>query len=437
MTIKVAVLGPEDLVLKTIEEGSKYNNLILDKYVYKADDETIELVTKASQEADLMLFTGPVPYYAARRSIEADIPMLYVSYSGTAFYKTLFSFLESINWSNDQKFQFSIDTIHKNHIDEMMDELDIVNYDVKVLEYEDYIRTEELVGFHYNLYKENKIDFAVTCLTSAYEKLKTLGVPVYRIVPTLNSIRESLRFVTMQAENIVSKKAQLCVGVLKIPNWNSLGTYSPSEYAQQRMKLTLTEIFIDFCESIKASMKFVNEDEYMFYATRGSIENITDGYRSMPLINEINEKLPFKVCVGLGYGYNANEAEKNSQEALKYALSFNKNSCYVVLEDGKIKGPLEEGKNLQFYARSEDENLLELAEKCKVSIITLNKISALLDNLEKDTITANDIADSLNITLRSGRRILSNLEEAKLAEVVGEEQPSGRGRPRQIFKINF
>lgn len=437
MSIKTAVLGPLDLVQKTIEEGKAQANLQLINYGYTNDNEIINLIKEASINSELILFTGPIPYYAARKVLDINLPMIYVSYSGTAFYKVLFSFFETKGWIKENNINFSIDTIQKDEIEEVMGELNIQEYKVNALEYEDYIAADKIVDFHYKLYKEKKICFSVTCVTSAYDRLKALGVPVYRIVPTLNSIREALKLASLQAESINSKKAQLCVGALKIPNWSSIGNYSPSEYAQQRMRLTLSEIFIDFCENIKASMKFVNEDEYVFYATRGSIENITENYKYIPIIDEINKKLPFTVCIGLGYGYNGSNAEKNSQEALKYALSYNKNSCYVVMEDGKVVGPLEEGKNLQFYAKSQDEELLKIAEKSGVSIITLNKIAALMNNLNKDTITANEIAENLNITLRSARRILSALVEAGLAESVGEEQPSGRGRPRQIFKINY
>ena len=59
-----------------------------------------------------------------------------------------------------------------------------------------------------------------------------------------------------------------------------------------------------------------------------------------------------------------------------------------------------------------------------------------MDGYGKDTITANDIAEVLNITLRSARRILNSLNESGIASLIGKEQPAGRGRPRQVYKIN-
>lgn len=435
MSINISVLGPEDLVEKIVKQGEKIKEFQFIAYPYKDETETMELVNKCIEKTDILLFTGPIPYYIARKNVEEDIPMLYVSYSGTAFYKTIFKYLESINWDKSKTIRFSIDTVQKRIVHEMLDEFDINHYKVYAKEYKEYIDAKELVEYHYRLYKEGQIDFAITCLTSAYKSLKSMGVPVYRIVPTTMSIRETLRLTKLEAQNIISKDAQLCVGVVKVLNWNSMDNYSPSEYEQRRMKLTMTELFINFCESIKASMKFENDDEYIFYATRGAIENITNFYRYIPLIQDVNDQLPFKICIGLGYGYSANEAEKNSREALKYAKNYDKNSCYVIMEDGKVKGPLGAGRTIEFYSRTNEPEVIELIQKSNVSATTLNKIIGIQDSIGKETLTANDIAESLNITLRSARRILNSLEESGIAKVVGEEQLAGRGRPRQVYKL--
>lgn len=437
MPIKVAVLGPKDLVDRIIEAGSGYKMLDMVQYSYKSETETMPIINRIIDDFDLIIFSGPMPYYIARKNVEKDIPMLYVSYSGTAFYKTLFSYLESITWNHSMKFRFSIDTIHRRTVEEMLEELDITNYELNTKEYEDYISAEELVKFHYDIYTQGMTDFAITSLTSAYDNLKRLNVPVYRIVPTIMSIRDTLKMASLEAENLISKEAQLCVGVVKILNKNEISNYSPSEYEQKRMGLTMTEIFIDFCEEIKASMKVESDDEFIFYATRGAIESVTNFYRYMPLIQDINEHLIYKVCVGLGYGYSANEAEKNSREALKHAISYNKNSCYVIMENGMVRGPLEAGRTIEFYSRTQESQLVAVSKRSKVSVMTLSKIAGIMESRGKKTIMANDIAESLNITLRSARRILNSLEEAGNAVAVGEEQPAGRGRPRQIYKITL
>lgn len=437
MPVKVSVLGPQDLVDKIIDEGKNYKNLTMTAYAYKSETETMQLVQSCINHTDLIIFTGPIPYYIARKNVESDIPMLYVSYWGSAFYKALFNYMQSAHWSGSKPLKFSIDTVHKKVVEEMLEELKIADYEIFTNEYDDYISSDELTNFHQNLQKEGKADFSITCLTTAYERLKQLNMPVHRIVPTVMSIRETLKMANLEAQNLISQKAQLCVGVIKILNWGDMDNYTPSGYEQHRIKLTVTELFINFCENLKASMKFESDDEYVFYATRGVIESVTNYYRYMPFIRDITEQLPLKVCIGLGYGYSANEAEKNSREALEYAKNYNKNCCYVIMEDKKIRGPLEGGRIIEFYSSAQESRVALLAQESNLSAVIINKMMGVMESYGKDTITASEIAETLNITLRSARRILSNFEEAGVAKVIGEEQPAGKGRPRRIYKINF
>lgn len=435
MAIRVSVLGPADLIEKIIEEGKTFKDLIMVGYPYQNETETMKLINICIDNTDLILFAGPIPYNIARKSVESDIPMLYVSYSGTALYKALFN-NTSVGCLNKGKLlRFSVDTIHKSVVVETLEELNVTNYELYVKKCDITISSNELSDYHYDLYSNGKTDFMITCLTSTYDKLKLERIPVFRIVPTIMAIREALRMVYLEAQNIISKKAQLCVGVMKILNFNN-NNYNSSEYEQRRMKLTATEQFINFCEGIKASMKFESDDEYIFYATRGAIENTTNYYQYMPVIKDITDQHLLKVCLGLGYGYTANEAEKNSRNALKYAINYNKNCCYVIMEDGKIRGPLQGGRIIEFYSGNQDSNVAILAEKTKLSAMTINRIFGVLESYGSNKITAFQVAEALNITNRSARRILNSFEKAGIAEVTGNDQPVGRGRPRKIYCIN-
>ena len=437
MSAKVAVLGPQDLVERICKDGKQYKMLEMVPFAYKNEAEVLSIIDRIETKVDILLFSGPIPYYAARESVDVDLPMLYVSYSGSALYKALFCYFEEKHRDSHTKLRISIDTLHKHIIEEIFQELHITDYELYAKSYDSNSSHDEFVAFHRDLYQQGKTDVAFTCLTSAYSGLNDLKVPVFRIVPTTSSIREGLQFAATEARNLVSKEAQLCVGVVRILDRQKLDSYLPSAYEQKRIELIFEELFVNFCEEIKASMKEDNSNgEYIFYATRGAIERATGYYRYMPLIRDIDEHLTVKVGIGLGYGYTGNEAEKNSREALKHAVHTNKSACFAIFQDGKIRGPLESGRVIEFYSKSEESKLIDLARKSNVSIMTLNKITGILAS-GKQHITANDIAESLNITLRSSRRILSSLEKSGIAVVVGVQQPSTRGRPRQIYKINI
>jgi len=53
----------------------------------------------------------------------------------------------------------------------------------------------------------------------------------------------------------------------------------------------------------------------------------------------------------------------------------------------------------------------------------------------KEEISASELAQYMQITPRSARRILNELEVNGLALVVAEESPRATGRPRKIYKL--
>ena len=55
--------------------------------------------------------------------------------------------------------------------------------------------------------------------------------------------------------------------------------------------------------------------------------------------------------------------------------------------------------------------------------------------LSSEVISSQELAQYMQITQRSARRILTELEEKGFAEIVAEEKPYMRGRPRKVYKI--
>jgi len=51
--------------------------------------------------------------------------------------------------------------------------------------------------------------------------------------------------------------------------------------------------------------------------------------------------------------------------------------------------------------------------------------------------TAQELASTLNVTIRSANRILLKWMDAELVDIVGEEKLSHKGRPRRIYRLSF
>ncbi|MDY0944281.1 GTP cyclohydrolase IIa [Priestia megaterium] len=430
MNINVVVIGPHDLIDLVFKVADSYPEINLLPAPYNHEQETLEVVKKNINKADVLLFAGNIPYQIVKGHSITNIPMAFIQLTGTALYRTLFKVITETELNPLQTpLRISMDTLKKGEVDECLEELELhthkifLNTDKKV---------DELVNFHYQMWINKEIDVAITCVTSVYETLKSLGVLVYRVIPTKSTVRSTLQNVILERKSFLQRSTQIAVGVL---HFNNLFTTNDvSEYRTKRKKAELQNLLIDFSEETQAIFDWSNRDEVRFVTTRGAIETLTQKYKKLPLLNNIAMKIEIETALGIGFGHTANEAEVNAREALSKAQSRTP-SCFVVDLDGTVYGPVGQEKQLQYSLRSDDPFRMYLAKTSKLSIATINKLFSFCENFGNKGITALDLATGLGLTIRSARRILNTLERNKLAAITGEEQPIHRGRPRNLYEI--
>lgn len=435
MQARITVIGPGDLTERILDihkmHKNRFPNLSLTACPYEHESEAPELVTRNLPRTDVFLFTGPVPYYRVKDEVKLDLVTDYISVSTISFIQAVYEYRNRPD-SEGKPLRFSVDSLSRDSVTELLEDLNIGDYEAYVREYNGIVTTQELTDFHSGLQLEEKTDFAVTYLASAYEALRSGGFCAYRTKITNTAIRESLTRLNLEAGSIVSREAQICSGVMKIKN--EAGA-SRSAYENRRLLLSAIDAFITFCESLNASFRIDNENELTFVTTRGIMEKMSDGHKRMPLLARLERQVPMDFAIGIGYGRFANEAEKNARSALMHAENQGRSSCYYVMDDGYTAGVFGGGNTYDFSDSSYDGRWIEYAKDCGVSVMTLSKIAGIAASRSRQGFTANDIAEWMNITLRSARRLMRGLVSGGAARVVGEQQPIGRGRPRQIFEI--
>ncbi|MNO14263.1 hypothetical protein D3C76_39060 [compost metagenome] len=434
--MRVAVIGPQDLVESVLEFGSNFAELSMFAAPYLHEQDTLEVVAGVMDQADILLFTGPIPYQIALKSAP-DKPMVHVHYSGTALYKVLFDFYRRETRPFYEKLRISIDVLQCKEVEEPLQEIGLPFDQLYVKTYETGVGNEELIHFHHDLWRKGCVDATVTCVTSVYKSLQQLGVPAYRVVPTRSSVRDCLNLALLEGKSLRYSSTQIAVGIMNIDNFTKVAKEASSEYEIQRKKITLQQIVIDFGEVTQSLIKWSDSDEVSFITTRGIIEQVTHKFQDAPLLLEIMERLQWNASIGIGIGRTANEAEGKAREALLKAKSGGGGKCYLIMQDGIVYGPMGSEMTLEYSARSENPELLSLAKKIGLSVGTINKLISLCRRLGTSKLTAAQLAEGFGITLRSARRIMAVLEKYEMAHIVGEEQPAGRGRPRQIYNLNL
>jgi hypothetical protein len=194
------------------------------------------------------------------------------------------------------------------------------------------------------------------------------------------------------------------------------------------------EKLLSYTKKVHGSIKPSGLGRYVIFTTRGLLQDITGNFSRVPDINEFDQASKEAVTCGIGIGQTVYDAEINAGNALLHAKECGKGTWMVCFDDKRIAGPLGKPEQLTYSYTSEE--LESISQETSLSVITLNKLKSSLKKLSSDELNANELANYMQISPRSARRILTVLEEKGFAEVVAEEKPHTRGRPRKIYKIS-
>ncbi|MFB5087826.1 ArsR family transcriptional regulator [Psychrobacillus sp. PGGUH221] len=397
---------------------------------YWDDDEIVEKLTMHMKDVDMWLFSGQIPYGFAKKWAGISQPMFYVPSSGSSLYKTL------LHISYNQKIPFdqiSFDTFHPSELERVFLESEIASRPLYLKHYEEEIHTDEVVRYHYELWKSGKTMAAVTCLKNAQHELNRLGVPAFRVLPAQSAVVSTLALIRQTHETLHFKETQIAVQMIEFDSFSSLtkDTFSTDEI--YKIEIKMTEKLLEYTKKINGSLKSAGPGRYVIFTTHGILREMTKDFTMVPDYAILQLKGHDAVTCGIGIGQTAYEAEINAGNALLHSKEFGKGSTMVVFDDKTIVGPLGQHEQIKYGFAS--EHLQLLSEQTSLSVATLSKLESILRKTGKTEINAHDLAQHMRIMPRSARRILTELESKGLAQVIGEDNPHPRGRPRKIYQI--
>lgn len=103
-------------------------------------------------------------------------------------------------------------------------------------------------------------------------------------------------------------------------------------------------------------------------------------------------------------------------------------------EEHNLIGPLNTAYSIKIKNEITPE-IHKMAEISRLSTVTIQKLTSVLEMMGTTQITTNDLAAKLNVTERNANRILSNLEQSGYANVVYNKSRNSKGRPVKIYQI--
>lgn len=418
MSIRLGILGADDTLEVIRSVASEYPELICIPVVYGLESEVIEKLTPFLGQVDMWLFSGQVPYSIAKEWGKIDKPMFYIPQTGASLYRTL---LYATSESGLKVNELSFDTFHEKELERAIEEAGLSQRHRFLKYYQAEISAEELADYHYELWKSGQTKGAVTCLRTAHLELLRRGMPVFRVLPARSAVEAILNLILLTDETLHFKERQIAVQMIDA---------LPLNHGKDGDLIGMVE----YSKKIHGSLKQLGRGRYIIFTTSGLLQEATGNFTEIPSWFELHQNLVPWTC-GIGIGQNAYEAEIYAEKALMHAKEHGEGTWMVFFEDKTIVGPL--GTEQQIRYATVSDQLQSMSEETTLGISTLSKIESILKKQDTSTITAHDLARHMLIMPRSARRILTLLENKGYAEVIAEDTPHPRGRPRKIYRLLF
>lgn len=429
----IGVIGPPELVSKVLMAALEFPQHNFMDLHYDHEEDTLEIFKANQDKMDVCLFTGPWPYRRVKRELKDGhlyMPMVHISNIGSAIHKIIAQMLiDGVCVHN-----LSFDCVAPMEASEILAEIGLSSDGMYFMPHNGSVERRRYVMYHESLWKSGKTTGCITGLRGAYLKLKQRGVPAYWSEPSLGTIREAVVKAVLEAETLETSSYQLVVGLAQIvdPDHNNEDILSVSQHT----KATMFKVLLEFGEAHGISVVPLEYNYFGLFMTRGTLKDITDDYSKLPQMADISTECKGQIVFGFGVGATAALCYANAVLALKYALEAS-GGGYIVFGDGRVIGPLGDDTRLEFSRTMTNSQIVAQADKSGLSVATLTRVQSVLSKQGSQIITPEQLAIGLAVTKRNARRILSQLLDAGLANVVGLDQPGTRGRPQRVFEVNL
>ncbi|WP_340085036.1 hypothetical protein MHB50_06145 [Siminovitchia sp. FSL H7-0308] len=430
MKVWIGVVGPTDSVHLIGNVAKNMSNINVKLFPYKNRVEVHDIIQKNEGMISQWLFSGRVPYYfALENNLLNEDQAIYPPIYGPSLLGTL---LKAVSEKNAKKY--SLDTIQPQEITYIHYKYDLDNLTLLPIKYDKYYPSEEIMAEHLELYRKGEIEAALTCLQDVYEMLKAEEVPCYRVTPSELIIEQVLHFLKERAQSAIYKKALFAVMSIKIIEAETSSLTDQASFDDKRKELALENILLDFTQSVQGSYVKIGDGLFFVYTTKGQLELFQKNHPLQSLLPQIKAQSQLDVHIGIGYGLTNLQADTNTRLALKHLKEKTTSSIATVNENKDVVIWNKDDTPLPFSHRHVAKNK---ETKISLSSTTLSKLASLSKIHQTNLVTAKDISEWLGYSERNARRVLSELQKAKLASVKGEEQPGNRGRPRKIFELKL
>lgn len=300
-------------------------------FPYRTIVEIPDILSGHQGDIDTFLFLGNTARRYAEKAIPHSSEWLTIPRSVSALLRLLFraevaghSMKIATDMDNTTLFDLAFQEIGLPPEEGHVEIMPVKAYSEGLL-IRDAIRMEKL-------YRSGAVSFCITIFYQVRDMLKKRGVPVYILQPSYEDIRNGLQRLVLTYELQLNQNNRLAVIAIHTDTPKN-PIPEATDFRLSLEKLAVAREVYRFAKSMDAACIEQPPAEYMLFATSSIIENMTDHYRHLHILQNVAENTAFTLSIGIGYGATAADAKYHALRAMNHAITAGGSQAYLIGRD--------------------------------------------------------------------------------------------------------
>ncbi len=439
MKFKLGIVGhPDTLEMVSNLVKEYFDDVELYPVEFGNDDiikDAIHRIADIQTFCDGILFSRRDPYLLISARLQHTVPVRYVEIDKSHL---LISLLTAIVRYGIRPTNISIDTFDRTSTLEAFRTVGIPEEHLTIHTVTSDSGQSEMVNDILAQHVErhqNGAELCITNVTDVYRSLLAQNIPATIINPTTESFVHEIRNLMLRSRLKTQRMEQLAYMHIRLLYKEKYRFYGEMPIREIDELSNAAKLITMFADSMDGVVLCLSRWEYMILCNQLLLENATNQFVDIELMENITRGTVFDIVMSIGCGQTIKEARSNAILASHRSLTQRGTNTVVALSSEQIIGPISPKKD-QFAEDSVTESRLEeIAGATHLGIGTLNRLYQAIHNRNSSLFTSVELAGTLGVTTRTVNRIIARLLDNRYASIAGKNLVKPKGRPARVIRL--